>query len=184
MYNISKHAQQRYAERIMEKEDTSDIGVFIAQQQEKINEDINKMIEYGEEIYTGKANDKNVCTVIIKDTWVVLVDKEKNVVITLYKIDFGVGDDFNQEYIRKMREKLDKAIETCEQEKKQISNNVDEYRSIIETNENTITEYTKTIKSLKEQNEMFQGIINSMKTNADIAEKEVRDIVSKLTGRK
>ena len=57
--NITKHAMQRYAERIMEKEDTTDVLVFIEQHKEKIEEDISKMIEYGELIYTGKNLNDN-----------------------------------------------------------------------------------------------------------------------------
>lgn len=182
--NISKHAQQRYAERIMEKDDKTDIAVFINEHQEKISEDINKMIEYGEEIYQGKANGKDEAIVVAKDAWIILITKERDNVITLYKIDFGLDEDFNKEYVTKMREKLLKAQEKAEEEKKKIEENVEEYRGIIETNKETIAKHNRINKSLSEQNEMYQGIINSMKANVEIAEEEVRVIVEKLIGRK
>ena len=168
----------------MDRDDKTSIAVFIAEHQNKINEDVNKMIEFGDEIYTGKTNDKDFATVLVKDTWILLLDKEKNNVITLYKIDFGVGDDFNKEYISKMRDKLSQAIEKMEEEKSHITENIEEYRQIIENNKNSITEYNRLIKSLNEQNKMYQDIINSTNTNVEVAEKEVREIVRSLVGKK
>ena len=53
-YKISAHCEQRYAERIMEKDTKVDINKFIADNRDKIKNDINKMISYGELIYQGK----------------------------------------------------------------------------------------------------------------------------------
>lgn len=175
MYNITKHAAQRYAERIMEKDEKCDVAVFVAQHQEKINEDINKMIEYGDEIYDS---------LFIKDTWIIHVDKAKNNVITLYKVDFGVGEDFNKEYVLKIRQKLDEAVKRVEDEKNAVDSKIKEHQEIIENNKKTIAEYAKISKSLNEQNEMYKSIINSMRVNIEVAEQEVKDIISKLTERK
>lgn len=51
-YTISKHCKERYAERIMGKEDV-DLNRFITLNEEKIQTDINKLISYGELIYQG-----------------------------------------------------------------------------------------------------------------------------------
>lgn len=97
-YTISNHALQRYAERIMEKEGI-DVNRFVTLNEEKIKTDINKMIEYGDLIFSGKQFQKdckgNVIDVYIKDTWVILVDGKAKTVITIYKIDLGLGDEFN-----------------------------------------------------------------------------------------
>ena len=89
-YNISAHAKTRYAERIMGKEDI-DVNRFVTLNDDKIKTDINKLISYGELIYTGKQSQKdnkgNIVDVYLKDCWVVLADSRAKNVITLYKID-------------------------------------------------------------------------------------------------
>ena len=94
-YNISTHAKQRYAERIMGKEDI-DINRFVTLNEDKIKTDINKLISYGDLIYTGKQNKGNVVDVYIKDCWVIIADNKAKNVITIFKIDLGLDDEFNK----------------------------------------------------------------------------------------
>ena len=53
-------------------------------------------------IYTGKQSTRdgkgNVIDVYLKNTWVILVDGKSEVVVTLYKIDLGLDDEFNKTY--------------------------------------------------------------------------------------
>ena len=101
MYTISKHARERYAERIMDREHKADIARYVIENEEKITNDINKMIEYGHVIYQGKQNrdgKTNTITVVLKDCWIILCDAVKGLVVTLYKIDFGLDDDFTKLY--------------------------------------------------------------------------------------
>ena len=44
-YKITEHAKQRYAERIMDRDNKIDIAVYINQNEEKIRQDILKMIK-------------------------------------------------------------------------------------------------------------------------------------------
>lgn len=50
---ITKHAMTRYAERIAGRDELIDINIYIAQNEDKIIDDINKMCEHSELIYTG-----------------------------------------------------------------------------------------------------------------------------------
>ena len=115
LYKISNHAKQRYSERILNKSDTNEIQRFMVAEEDKIKVDINKMIYYGDLIYTGKQSQKDgkgkAIDVYLKDSWVVLVDGKSELVVTLYKIDLGCGDDFNSQYINRMLEKLSKSKE-------------------------------------------------------------------------
>ena len=44
-YKISRHAQERYSERIMDKEDTMEINRFITLNEDKIKTDINLFMQ-------------------------------------------------------------------------------------------------------------------------------------------
>lgn len=184
---ISKHAETRYAERIMSMEKKADVAVFIQNHREKIKNDIEKMVEFGLLLYTGKSvseYNKNVVDVYLRDTWVVIVDREKQLVVTLYSIDLGVGKEFNDEYITLMKNKLDKAKAEYESKKMTIVKKQVEYKNVMEQNKQIIAEYKKTIKALEEQNQMYDDLIDSMQANMQVAEKDVRDIVAVFVGRK
>ena len=122
-YNISVHARQRYAERIMGKEDT-DVNRFVTLNENKIKTDINKLIQYGELIYTGKQSQKdgkgNMVDVFLKDCWVVIADSRIKNVITLYKIDLGLDDEFNKTPRQTPRIALKNSLPTRDQPPKPI----------------------------------------------------------------
>lgn len=183
---ITEHAKQRYAERIMDKNDKNEIAVFIANNTDKISEDISKMIEYGQLIYQGVSNhefNKQPVKIYLKDTWVVIVDEKQNKVITLYSIDLGVGKEFNEIYINKLLDKLAEAQNKYNDKYEEFDNRKKEYQSIIAENESTINEYRQTANSLEKQNAMYKGLIEELETSRFIAEKDVRDIVATLIGK-
>ena len=183
---ITEHAKQRYAERIMDKNDKNEIAVFIANNTDKISEDISKMIEYGQLIYQGVSNhefNKQPVKIYLKDTWVVIVDEKQNKVITLYSIDLGVGKEFNELYINKLLDKLTEAQNKYNDKYEEFDNRKKEYQSIIAENESTISEYRQTANSLEKQNVMYKGLIEELETSRFIAEKDVRDIVATLIGK-
>lgn len=58
-YSISKHAMERYAERIMGKDTNWDVNKFVLANVSKIETDINKLIQFGTLIYSGKKSKKD-----------------------------------------------------------------------------------------------------------------------------
>lgn len=187
-YKISKHAKERYAERIMNKEDMNDINRFIAGNEEKIKMDINKLIHYGEMIYTGKQSTRdgkgNVIDVYLKNTWVILVDNKSEVVVTLYKIDLGLDDEFNKTYISKMMEKLNKSKEALDIVQSEVQVESDMYKEYIDDAETQIREYKAMIKNLEELCEGYQTIVDNNVVKVSQAKKEVADIINTLIGKR
>lgn len=187
-YNISAHAKQRYAERIMGKDDTVEINRFITLNEDKIKTDINKMIEYGELIYRGKSAAKNgknnMLDVYLKDCWVVLVDKSAGVVVTLYKIDLELGDDFNKTYISKMLEKLNVSKAKLEEVKLQVYNETNMYSEMLHDAETQIKEYRSMIKNLEGLCDGYKDIIDNNIVKETQASREVAEVVNQMIGKK
>lgn len=185
---ISQHAKERYAERIMDKDNKADVNVFILQNEGKIKNDIRKMIEFGTLLFSGKPTTdvfgRQPVQFYLNGTWVVIVDDKKKNVVTLYSIDLGLGQEFNDQYIQKLMEKLTIAKEKHEAVKTRITEEVDVYKNIVAENDAIIAENRKVIKSLERQNDSYKEIINELQTNVAIAEKEVRDIVAIMVGKK
>lgn len=187
MYAISKHARERYAERIMDKEHKADIARYVLENEEKIINDINKMIEYGTVIYQGKQiRDGKNCTisVVLKDCWIVLCDYQKLTVVTLYKIDFGLDDDFTKTYIEKMMEKMEIAKIKYNETTQKIAQENQDYSVLIENNKYLINGYRAKIKTLEELNTAYQEVINNNTVLNAVAEEEVYEIVNRMVGKK
>ena len=187
-FTVSKHAKERYAERIMNKEDLWDINYFVNQNEEKIIKDITKMLEYGEVIYSGKQKDnkgrENMVDVYRKDCWILLVDKCTKNVITLYKVDLGCGDDFNVEYVTRMVEKIHTSMDNVSKVQMDVLNESNMYREMIAQNNDQIVEYRTYIKNLEALNESYKQIIDNNVVKNNQANKELAEHVNTLIGKK
>jgi len=187
-YQVSAHCKTRYAERIMGKEEKSDAARFVSLNGDKIEADINKMIEYGNCIYSGRQSQKDgkgkVIDVYVQDTWVLLVDGREKVVVTLYKIDLGLGDEFNNTYVTKMLDKLNSTKVTLEDVQRQVQEESDMYRKMIDEADAQIKEKRSEIKNLEELSAAYKVIINNNCVKAAQANKDVADVLNKLIEKK
>lgn len=187
-YKISKHCKERYVERIMNKDTNYDINRFIVENEEKIKTDINKMIIYGEKIFSGKQSQKdgkgNVLDVYLNGTWIVLVDNKENVVVTVYKIDLGCGDEFNREYIGKMMENLNHCKEKLMSVQLEVNTESEMYRELIESAQTQINEYKAMVKNLEELCKGYQAIIDNNRVKVSQATREVADVINTLTNKR
>ena len=186
-YNISAHAKQRYSERIMGKED-ADVNRFVTLNEDKIKTDINKLIQYGQLIYSGKQSQKdgkgNIVDVFLKDCWVVIADSRIKNVITLYKIDLGLGDEFNKTYISKMMEKLNANKEVLESVQRQVQEESNTYKEMINDTEAQIKEYRSMIKNLEELSIGYKTVIDNNCVKITQANRNVAEVVNQMINKK
>lgn len=182
---LTKHAKERYAERIMGKEAKSDIAVYVAQNEEKIENDIKKMIEFGDEIYFGVVRaGKKKTYVILNGTWIIIIDEDQRTVVTLYKIDFGLGEEFNKQFIDKMIEKLNAA---CSKKDSMIMYSMkkkNEYENIVSEYTEYISEYRNKIKNLETQINAYNDLIDSIDAEQMKANEVVRKVILDMTCQK
>lgn len=187
-YKISNHVKTRYAERIMGKDNKNDVNRFIAENDLKIKQDIHKMIKYGELIYQGKQSQKdgkgNVLSVYLNDCWVVLVDSKSNVIVTLYKIDLGLGDEFNKTYISKMMDKLNESKRELENVQIEVLKESNTYKEMIDDTEAQINEYKAMIKNLENLRDSYKTVIENNNVKISQANREVADCVNTLVGKR
>lgn len=187
-YKISAHAETRYAERIMNKDDKVNVNRFISENKDKIKTDINKMIEFGELIFIGKQSQKDgkgkVLNVYLKNCWVVLVDTSNETVVTLFKIDLGLGDEFNKTYISKMLEKLNEAKTELENAQLEVLKETNMYRELIDDAEAQINEYKAMIKNLEELCNGYAAVIGNNNVKVSQANRKVADCVNAMINKK
>ena len=189
-HTISRHAMERYAERIMGKEGTLDANYFITTHEDKIKTDINKLIEFGTLIYSGKQNKKDaknpnaIINVYLKDCWVVLVNSNTKNVITLYKIDLGLDEEFNKSYIGRMLEKLREQQDIFNAVQAETEEESITYRDLIEDAETQIKYYRSMIKNLENLCVGYKTIIDNNRVKIDQASKGVVDVLNTLIGKR
>ena len=172
---ITKHAMTRYAERIAGRDELIDINIYIAQNEDKIIDDINKMCEHSELIYTGKVGnrDNNPVNVYLSGTWIILTDLTESKVITLYKVELYVGEEFNKQFKK-----------ILEAKRAEIAEEKSAYLEIIKSNEDLINEYRGTIKMLERNNTDYKDAIESMDARCSKAELAVKRDIEALVMRR
>ena len=180
--NVTNHAAMRYAERIADKESMADINAYIARNRDKIENDINLMLDHSDFIYHGKvgSKDNGIVDVYLSGTWVLLLDAAKSKVITLYKVDFNVGEDFNKQFIQKILERMDIHKQELEEIKKSAEEERTAYQQIVKDNKDQIAEYRIAIKRLEKVNTDYQEIIDNIDARYLAAEVNVRHDVEDL----
>lgn len=187
-YNVSRHAMERYVERIMGKEELGDINRFIITNEDKIKVDINKLIYYGELIFTGRQSQKdgkgNVVDVYLKDCWVVLLDNRSRNVITLFKVDLGLDDDFNKTYVSKMMEKLNASKQNLLEIQQKVKEEADTYKELITDAEIQIRDFRSMIKNLEELCAGYRTIIDNNCVKVTQATLEVAEVLNTMIGKK
>lgn len=151
--NISNHCYERYHERVKQTD-----GPLLDSYKPKYCEEIKKLFSSCEKIYNGIIghSTKPVDVYTNKFGWVFIVG-DNVTLITLYKVDLGLGDDFNKEFVDKslqkiseMRAGVDNIATDYENQKKQISEQISD-------NDEKIRELTRQINDLKFENENLSG---------------------------
>ena len=183
---ITKHATERYAERIMNKDSPLEINKFIATNPDKINTDIRNMLEYSDLIYSGKVGtkDNSPVNVYLSGTWVLLLDNNNEKVITIYKIDFNVGEDFNKEFVNRILTKVREHQQSLVEKKKELDERKAQYEDIIKQNTAAINEHKNIIKRLEQTNADYQSVISDIYLEYNQEELKLKHDIEDLVLRK
>lgn len=184
--NITKHAKERYAERIMDRNDKVSISVFISQHEDKIKQDIEKMIQYAEVIYEGESikNEKDIVRIYLNGLWVIITDVKTNNVITLYSVDLGVDNELNNLFVSKLKKKIESFKEKYIFIEESLRGKQEEYRAVIKDNDAKINNYKKIIRSLEDQNHALKELMEAESGNLREAKTEIQEVVMTLIGKK
>lgn len=119
--NITDHAYERYAERVKGRKTPQEISIIVRDNKEKFTKELKFLYLSSETIYHGAiGGNKNNNTDVMAnpDGWLLIYDRDKKNLVTLYKIELGTGDpDFDRQYVKlalaqiaKLKEKSQEAI--------------------------------------------------------------------------
>jgi DNA repair exonuclease SbcCD ATPase subunit len=192
--NVSMHAKNRYIERVKKTDEGTTLSM--EHDEDYIERSIISLIEKGTELYCGPT-DKNELAILIRSgSWLILLDSIKSKVVTLYFVDLGLGEEFNNTYLDQMQEKIKAAVKDGKEihemarnlnkllekekelntKKSSIESKIEHFKTQLEENEK---ELKTTITDLENSKNQIADIRNTMETVTN----ESRDIVNTLLQR-
>lgn len=182
-YNVTNHALERYAERIMKRDNITDVRIFINDHRNDIIDRIHKMINFGELIYEGELGKYRNNQFFYKDRWIVVVDPKQKNVVTLYRIDLG-DDEVSELFANKTLQRINDCKAEINNVKNEVLDNINAYRNDIDLCKSKIEEYKNVIKGLEDKISGLNSLIKS--ENLQVEEKTIKlkDNVEMLIARK
>ena len=177
MINATKHARERYASRIKGVEKNA-IKSNVTMYGAEYEKDLNKMYDNSRLIYTGKFQNHNECNYRLADDIILVVDKQEQNLITLYRVDFNFTKKINKSILQDLVQELNEREEAWLSEKakaEETNNGLDNEKALLELN---IEAKTQELKDLQER---LKALNEYMKTtNADeISAKEKMDDIAR-----
>lgn len=182
--NFTNHILERYVERTMGKTG-NELKQFLAQNSEQIKSKILKMYEYSELFWYGKIKDHDFTYFTInRDGWVMVIDKNKTTLITIYQVDLGLGVDFNKQYIAEIKSYVSNELSSIEEMKIQQDTQMKDCNESIED----FKEANKILQAQIEQNNNNIKLLEEEKKinieNISLKEKQLRRKIEKFIGAK
>lgn len=155
---FTNHILERYVERTMGKTG-NELKQFLAQNSDQIKEKILKLYEYSELFWYGKIKDHDFTYFTInRDGWVMVIDKNKTTLVTIYQVDLGLGVEFNKQYISEL--------------KNYVSNELESIEELRNSYEKTAKDNNETIEELKEKNKLLQSELEHNNNEIKFLEQE------------
>lgn len=107
--NLTNHIKERYVERIKDIADKNEIKQYIAQHDVEISNDILKLKEYSQLIYTGNIGDTSngICHFYLRNNVILLTNVTDDCLITLYKVDLPYPEKTNKIVIHDIVEEME-----------------------------------------------------------------------------
>ena len=170
---ITTHCYQRYHERVRQSDEP-----LLDSFKSKYAEEIEKLFLSCEKIYSGIIghSTKPVDVYVNKFGWVFIVGTD-NTLITLYKIDLGLGDDFNKEFVKLSLEKIDAQKTEIDELETETKNQKTELNEKISANENKIKELNNLIADLKNENDTYKSLIRVLDNKLYRSKCELRNTI-------
>lgn len=181
---FTNHILERYVERTMGKTG-NELKQFIAQNSDQVKEKILKLYEYSELFWYGKIKDHDFTYFTInRDGWVIVIDKNKTKLVTIYQVDLGLSSDFNKQYITEIKTYV-------ENEMAEIDTMQQSYSSLIADNKEEIDKLKNENKQLqlqidynKETIELLQDTEAHSLNAISLKEKQLHKKIEKFIGAK
>ncbi len=179
----TEHVLERYAERIQDKKGKNEIKSFVAQNRDRIKENIQKLFDSSEYLCGQKIKDHNFTHFYVnKDGWVIIVDKDQKKFITLYKVDLNLGNDFNKVYIEKMVSDIKLKMAELDEIQIKVLEEKEINKKIIEENNCQIRDMKEQIKWLEDSIKTIEQRNHELDSESTVKQRELFNQIENFVG--
>lgn len=181
---FTNHILERFVERTMNKTGL-EVKQFLAQNEEQIKQKILKLYEYSEMFWYGKIKEHDFTYFLInKDGWVIIIDKDKKTLITMYKVDLGLSSEFNKQYISEIKNYVEKELASISDHKIVLQGDIAATNSAIEATKDEIKNLKSQIAIFENQIKIWEQEIKNETDSINLQEKQLQQKIEKFIGAK
>lgn len=179
--DITKHAFDRYAKRILGYEDQLAARQYINSNIDKVTKDVNKLIEYSELIWTGQINGDRTTKNYYYNNGVILVVESNNLkLITLYKVDFSFGKELDKLIAQKLLDEILDLRQKMTDKKKEIEETVKEKKIELENIDNDLNYLKEQMKLMEFKKQSKEDEIKTIYNDVSLMDKQIESKALKL----
>jgi len=173
--NITKHARQRYVERIKGITDKLERDAYISINEEVIDSHINKMFQYAKHIYTGQIGTDKTTKKFYLNQDIAFVVSNDDAIVTIFRVDFAFPEKTKFNVINDLIEEILNGNIEVDGLKIEYDQNSKELDNELQIN-------IQKIKQLKDEIILLEAKNDIIKSQKDIGLKEVQVVNSKIRG--
>ncbi|ATG86409.1 hypothetical protein LpeD_177 [Lactobacillus phage LpeD] len=177
---VSQHAKSRWVERMNGITEDKEIKRYLVDNSDKVVKDIKKSFENANFIFRGQLGKNHTTSdyYLLNDLVFVF---EKDTIITLFKVDFGIEyEDLNETIKRSLITALQRAV--ADQQEVKSKSGIETKRikgDIIKVN-SEINSYRKQIDLLSVKKSGLEGQLKSVEADINLANTKVSTLATKL----
>lgn len=182
--NVTKHALERWAERILNV-DKSQIAMYVNTNRDQLIEHINETFKYSEFIYKGQLGTDNITRhFYIQGDIVFLTNTDNTAIITVYKVDLGFTPELNSHVRKGLIEEVHKLVAQKEELDFEVLQQVENKQHEISTIDDNIVILQRQIDELKLQKKVLNDELKAINSKSNYINQELSKFVLMLVNSK
>ena len=177
---VSQHAKSRWIERMNGITDDKEINRYLVSNSDKVVKDIKKSFENADFIFRGQLGKNHTTSdyYLLSDLVFVF---EKDTIITLFKVDFGIEyEDLNETIKRSLITALQRAVANQQDIKSKSGVKTKRIKDDIIKVNSEINSYRKQIDLLSIKKSGLEGQLKSVEADVSLANTKVATLATKL----
>ncbi|AUG84733.1 hypothetical protein HOU90_gp084 [Lactobacillus phage Lpa804] len=178
--NVSQHAKSRWVERMNGLSETNEIKRYLVDNSDKVVKDIKKSFENADFVFRGQLGKNHTTSdyYLLNDLVFVF---EKDTIITLFKVDFGIEyEDLNETIKRSLITALQRAVANQQDVKSKSGVEAKRIKNDIAQVNAEINSYRKQIDLLSIKKSGLEGQLKSVDAEVNLANTKVSTLATKL----
>lgn len=177
---VSQHAKSRWVERMNGLSDDKEIKRYLVDNSDKVVKDIKKSFTNADFVFRGQLGKNHTTSdyYLLNDLVFVF---EKDTIITLFKVDFGIEyEDLNETIKRSLITALQRAVANQQDVKSKSGVETKRIKGDIAQVNTEIASYRKQIDLLTIKKSGLEGQLKSVEADISLANTKVSTLATKL----